>query len=522
MGNKGPYLILGFILLVIPVANAGLFNSGDITFSVDQKDYYFMVGEDAIIPLHIENTYGKEINGILSYSYTQEINRGGMYMSYSNSQSTTFSVKKGKTTQGLNFGTSDNPATLDIDLKFVYTEKEPRVVNLEGIRIHFVSDESQKQNQPGGKSASSEKYSPPQQSSQQNPFSQMQKQIDEMMRRSQQPQNPQQALQNNQMTQDSSALKKEIENQIKKQQEMKREFREKLFQNPELQKEHQELLNQGYNLTDADFNPLSNDTGSFELRYQNLNGGKASLSGEMNNGKIENLKKDTPEMRRELLNKLQQNKQFQEYQKQLQKGGYSRQNTEISYKKEKTIIKVNYANRENETATIKAEAVNNTIKNVELERAEKQKKDYWWILLVLLVLLLLAALGYFAYKRFSKKSKPEREVKKKSEKPFDYRSESIRLIEKSKSLFEQKRYKDAYGTAAQGLRLFLSYENRLNKETTNDEIINFLREHKKEYKEAKECFDLCSLVEFARYKANKEDFDRIIRKARGIIDRESK
>ena len=201
MGNKGPYLILGFVLLVIPVANAGLFNSGDITFSVDQKDYYFRTGEDAIIPLHIENTYGKEINGILSYSYTQEINRGGMYMSYSNSQSTTFSVKKGKTTQGLNFGTSDNPATLDIDLKFVYTEKESRVVNLEGIRIHFVSDESQKQNQPGGKSASSEKYSPPQQSSQQNPFSQMQKQIDEMMRRSQQPQNPREALQNNQMAQ---------------------------------------------------------------------------------------------------------------------------------------------------------------------------------------------------------------------------------------------------------------------------------------------------------------------------------
>lgn len=514
MRNKGPYLILGFILLVIPVANAELFNSGDITFSVDQKDYYFMVGEDAIISLHIENTYGKQINGILSYSYTQEINQGGMHMSYSNSQSTSFSVKDGKTTQDLNFGTSNNPATLEVDLKFIYTEKESRVVNLNGIKIHFVSDESQKKNQPSRKSASSEKYSAPQQNPQQNPFSQMQKQIDEMMRRSQQPQNPQQALQNNQMAQDSSALKKEIENQIKKQQEMKREFREKLFQNPELQKEHQELLNQGYNLTDADFNPISNDTGSFELRYQNLKGEKASISGEMNNGKIENLKKDTPEMRRELLNKLQQNKQFQEYQKQLQKEGYSQQDIEISYKKEKTIIKVNYANRENETATIKAEAVNNTIKNVELQSEEKE--NYWWILLV----LLLVILGYLAYKRFSKKSKPKLEVKKKTEKSFDYRSESIRLIEKSKRLFEQKRYKDAYGTAAQGLRLFLSYENKLNKEITNDEIINFLKNNKKEYKEAKECFDLCSLVEFAKYKANEKDFDRIIRKARRIIDKD--
>lgn len=81
-----------------------------------------------------------------------------------------------------------------------------------------------------------------------------------------------------------------------------------------------------------------------------------------------------------------------------------------------------------------------------------------------------------------------------------------------------KKYKDAYGTGGQALGLFLSYENQLNKEVTNDEIINFLREHKKEYKEAKECFDLCSLVEFAKYEANKNDFDEIIRKTKKIMN----
>lgn len=219
-------------------------------------------------------------------------------------------------------------------------------------------------------------------------------------------------------------------------------------------------------------------------------------------------------MRQELLNKLQQSKQFQKYQKQLKKQGYSQKNVEISHQRGKTNIKVNYANQKNETAIITAEAINNTIQNVELQKAEKQ--NYWWILLILLS---LAALGYFTYKKFNKKSKsPDIIIKKKEKKPFDYKSESIRLIEKSKKLFEQKRHKDAYGTAGQALRLFLSYENNLNKEITNDEIINFLREHKKEYKEAKECFDLCSLVEFAKYEANKKDFDKIIRKAKKIID----
>jgi len=514
MKNKRLYLILGFIFLMIPVVNAGLFNSGDITFSVDQKDYYFKTGENAIIPLHIENTYGKQINGMLTYTYTQEINQGGMHMSSSNSQSTSLSVKDGKSEQGLNFGTSDNPSTLDIDLKFSYTEKESRIVNLNGIKIHFVSDNNQKQNQQNKQSSSSEKAS----QSQQDPFSQMQKKLNQRMNNNQQSQNSQQALQNNQMNQDSSALKQQIENQIKKQEAMKQEFQKKIAQNQEFQKEHQELLNQGYNMTDANFNPSSNNTGNFELKYQKPNGEQASLRGEMNNGKLENLQKDTPKTRQELLNRLQKNKQFQKYQKQLQKQGYSQQNTEISPQRNKTTVKVNYANQNNETANITAEAVNNTIQNVKLQKAETQKQNYWRILLVL---LLLAVLGYFAYKKFSKKPKPEEQnVKKKIEKSFDYKSESINLIEKSKKLFGQRKYKDAYGTAGQALRLFLSYENRLNKEITNDEIINFLREHKKEDKEAKECFDLCSLVEFAKYEANKTDFNKIIKQAKKIIDNE--
>jgi len=511
-------LFLIGLFLFSPIANASLFSSGDITFSVDQKDYYFMTGEDAIIPLNIENTYGKQINGMLTYTYTQEVNQGGMHMSSSNSQSTSFSVKDGETTQGLNFGTSDSPSELDISLKFVYTEKESRVVNLDGIRIHFVSDENQKQNQQNKQSSSSEEYTQSQQSqnSGQNLFSQMQQEISQMMNNNQQPQNPQQALQNNQMAQDSSALKQQMENQIKEQQAMKQEFQRQLAQNQEFQKEHQELLNHGYNLINANLNPSSNNTGDFELNYQNKNGDQASLKGHMDNGEMQSLQKDTPESRQEVLSQLQKNEQFQEYQKQLQEQGYSQQNTEVSQKKEKTNVKVNYMNKKNETATITAEIVNKTVQNVELQKAEKEKQNHWW---GLLILLLLSVLGYFAYKRLNKKTPLDATfAEKRTEKPFDYKSESIKLIEESIKLFGQKKYKDAYGTAGQALRLFLSYENKLNKEITNDEIINFLRGHKKEYKEAKECFDLCSLVEFAKYEANKKDFDKIIRKAKKIID----
>ena len=511
-------LFLIVLFLFSPIVNASLFSSGDITFSVNQKDYYFKTGEAAIIPLNIENTYGKQIDGMLTYTYTQEINQGGMHMSSSNSQSTSLSVKDGKTTQGLNFGTSNTPSELDINLKFIYTEKESRVVNLNGIKIHFVADENQKQNQQNKQSSSSEKYSKSQQAqnSGQDPISQMQQQINQMRNNNQQPQNSGQALQNNQMAQDSSALKQQMENQIKEKEAMKKEFQKQLAQNKDFQKEHKELSNQGYNLTNATVNPSTNNTGDFKLDYQNKDGKKASLKGHMNNGKMQSLQKDTPKSRQESLNQLQQNKQFQEYQKQLQKQGYSKQNTKITQEQNKTNVKVNYKNKNNETATISGDIVNNTSQNVELQKTEKKTQNYWWILLIL---LLLAIIGYFAYKKFKKKSLHEvNVVEKKKEKPFDYKSESIKLVEESKKLFGQKQYKNAYGTAGQALRLFLSYENKLNKEITNDEIINYLRYHKQGFKEAKECFDLCSLVEFAKYEANKKDFDKIINHVKKIIN----
>ncbi len=518
VGFKIWLLFLVWLFLFSTIVNASLFSSEDITFSVSQKDYYFKTGENAIIPLNIENTYKKQINGMLTYTYAQVINQGGIHLSSSNSQSTSLSVKDGETTQGLNFGTSNSPSELDISLKFVYTEKESRVVNLNEIKIHFVSDENQKQNQQNKQSSSSEEYTQSQQSqnSGQDPFSQMQQKINQMINNNQQSQNSQQALQNNQMAQDSSALKKQMENQIKEQQTMKQEFQKQLSQNQDFQKEHQELLNQGYNLTDANLNPSSNDTGDFELKYQKPNGEQASLKGHMDSGEMQGLQKDTPESRQEMLSKLQRNKQFQEYQKQLQKQGYSAQNIEVFQEQEKTNVKVNYKNKNNETATITADIVNKTVQNIELQKSEKEKQKYWWIILIL---LLLAVLGYFAYKRFNKKSFSNVNVTKKIiEKPFDYKKESVKLLEKSKKLFDKKEYKDAYGTAGQALRLFLSYENKLNKEITNDEIIDSLRNHKQGYKEVKECFDICSLVEFAKYKANKKDFDKIIKHAKKVID----
>ena len=409
--------------------------------------------------------------------------------------------------------------TMTVGLKFSYTEDEAREVVLDDIKIHFVSDESQKDNQQNQVSSSSQEASQSAQQ-QQDPFAQQEQRMQQMMdkmfgNQQQQSQTAQQRLQNNQLTQDSSALKQQMQNQLQEQQKMREEFQKQLEKNQELMKEHQELLNDGFNMTGGELNLISNNTGSFELNYQKQNGEEASLKGNLNNGELSNLQKDTPETRQEMLQELQNNKQFQEYDKQLKEQDFAQQEIEFSQQGNRTNLQLNYANKDNETAAIKAELVNNTVEKVELINDNKEKRNYLWILPLI---LLLAVLSYFAFRKLWKRE-TSKEVAKQNDigKQFDYKKESLEMLKKAKQLFEKKEYKDAYMLAGQSLRLYLSYKNNLKKETTNDEIIEYLKKHKKPFKEAKECFDICSLVEFAKYQANKKDFNKIIKHIMNII-----
>ena len=530
-------IMLLFVSVICDV-DASLFNSGDITFSLEQSDYYFKTGENAVVNLDSDNSYGQPISGTLSYTLTQSVNQGSFQYSSSNTKSTSFSVKDGKTKIPLGFGTSDTPLTLTVDLKFSYNKDEDREVALNGLKIHFVDDNTQKNSQQNSQrnnqqnsqnnplSSSSQKA---QQNSQQNqqqndPFSQQQKQMQQMInqmtgnQQANQPQNSQQALQNNQMNQDSSALKQQIQQQLQQQQQLKQEFQKTLSQNPQFQKEHQDLLKQGYNLTSANVNPSSKDTGNFQMNYQKPNGEKASLKGNMENGEMKDMQKDTAESRQQIMDKLQQDKSFKKYEDKLQQQGFSRKDTAVSPQQNKTTVQVNYADKNNNTADIKADVINDTVENVKLTQQNDKKNNFWKILLWGLIIIVL---GYFAYKKlmvkFRKKKTIEPESPSKPVKPFDHKKEALSMLERSKELFAGKDYKEAYGRAGQALRLYLSYENHLRKEVTNDEIIDYLRKHKKSHLDAKECFDLCSLVEFAKYEANKKDFDKILKYAEKII-----
>jgi hypothetical protein len=485
---KRKIIIIAFLfLLVIQTVNAA-----DVIMSVDQSTYYFLTGQQAIIPLDLNNTYNKDINGQLKYTITQQINQGGSSYTSSNSQSTPFNVKNGNHTINLNFGSSNSPLKLDVDLIFSFDEKEIREVTLNDITIIFVSNQSQMENQKDRMESSSQKVTDAQPNN----------------KKQNQQQTQQQKLQNNQMNQDSQALREQIQKQIQDQEIKKQEFEQNLFKNQDFMKNHSELIKQGYNITEKNINPESKDTGEFEIKYQNKKGEDATMSGSMKDGEIEELQKQTAEDRKQMMENLNQSKKFQNFSKQLKQEGYNQSTLTFNQHGNQTDLEIIYENKKNDTATIKARFENNELKEVSLEKEDKINLLIWLLPLIIIISIITL---YVLYKKFFIKKQIKEFENILDKKPFNYKIEADKLLKEAEKLFKQKKYKDAYGKAGQSLRLYLSYKNGLNKEITNDDVIKYLRQNKKSFKDFKKCFDLCSLVEFAKFKEDINDFKNILK-----------
>ena len=270
-----------FLVMLLPSVMAD-----NVTFSLNQSDYYFLVNEQAVLDLNIVNNHDEIKKGQLSYTTQQRQSQAGFQYSSSNTQSTPFSVGLGEGTAQLNFGTSNLPLELNIQLSFAYDNS---TVDLEGINIHFVEDESQKQNQENKQESSSKEKEEPQSSQEQ----QEQQEQQEPKESSQSP--AEQARQNSQLNQDTGALKEQIQKDMEKQKKMQDEFNKNLAQNEDFQQEHQDVMDKGFNATSANNNPITNNTGSFEVNYQNELGQNMSVKGYMENGTITEIKQELQE-----------------------------------------------------------------------------------------------------------------------------------------------------------------------------------------------------------------------------------
>ena len=501
------------ILLFICLVSLQVVYAQDILLSTEQSEYYFKIGEKAIIPIEINSTYEKQISGLLQYTITQQINQGNVRFSNSNTEAKSLVVNEENQKISLDLGTSDTPSNLILNLNFNYNENGDRTVSLGPIRIHFVSDDSQKNNQQNKMQSSSQ---PNTQSKQQDLFSQqeqqMEQRLNELLGNQQNPsQNQQQLLQNNQLSQDSNALKQQIQKQVQQQEQIKKEFEKQLLSNNGFLNKHQKLLENGYNVTNSILNPMSNGTGSFDLKYKNTDGKWATLQGNMKNGTITELKQQTQDQQEKLLEKLKQNKLYQQFHNQLVTEGFSQKDINFQDNENETNIILQYENQKHDNAKITGNFENDEIKRVTLEDDSTNSSNLTLFILLAVVIVSVVSI-YFVLKFLKKKktniindSSPTPQLKSS-----EYIIESKKLISQAQQYYDKGEYKEAFGTAGKAIKLFLSYDAGLKREITSEELIRLIRKHNYPISDIRESLKITDLVEFAKSKATEDDFKNII------------
>ena len=531
------------ILALIFIIFMGFFQAvyaQDILLSTNQTDYYFKTGENAIIPIEINNTYGKQISGILQYTISQLINQGNIQLSNYNTEKKSLSINEENNKISLDVGKSDTPSNFTVNLGFNYNENGNRIVPLGPIIIHFVSDESQKNTHQQNKMQSSSQ--PSTQSNQQDIFSQQQQQmeqglnelfgnqsdnqsdlfsqqqqqmeqkLDELLGNQQnQSQNQQQQLQNNQLAQDSNALKQQLDRQVQKQEQIKKEFEQKLFSNNEFLNRHQNLLKNGYNINASNLNAKSNDTGSFDIKYNNTTGKWATLQGNMKNGTMTNINEQSQDKQEKLLEKLKQNKLYQQFNSRLLTEGFSQNDIAFEANGNVTNVILKYEDQKQANATITANFVNDEIRQVTLEDRNSNPLNLM-LLIIIAVTVVSAVCIYFAIKKFKNKKSftiidTQLNPKLKS---FDHVIESKKLIDEAIQYHDKGHYKEAFGTAGKSIRLFLSHDAGIKREITSEELIRLIPKDNYPINDIRECLKVTDLVEFAKLKATDYDFKKII------------
>ena len=527
------------ILALIFIIFMGFFQAvyaQDILLSTNQTDYYFKTGENAIIPIEINNTYGKQISGILQYTISQLINQGNIQLSNYNTEKQSLSINEENNKISFDVGKSDTPSNFTVNLGFNYNENGNRIVPLGPIIIHFVSDESQKNTHQQNKMQNSSQ--PSTQSNQQDIFSQQQQQMEQGLNelfgnqsdlfsqqqqqmeqklnellgnQQNQSQNQQQQLQNNQLAQDSNALKQQLDRQVQKQEQIKKEFEQKLFSNNEFLNRHQNLLKNGYNINASNLNAKSNDTGSFDIKYNNTTGKWATLQGNMKNGTMTNINEQSQDKQEKLLEKLKQNKSYQQFNSKLLTEGFSQNDIAFEANGNVTNVILKYEDQKQANATITANFVNDEIRQVTLE--DRNSNPLNLMLLIIIAVTVVSALCiYFAIKKFKNKKSftiidTQLNPKLKS---FDHVIESKKLIDEAIQYHDKGDYKEAFGTAGKSIRLFLSHDAGIKREITSEELIRLIPKDNYPINDIRECLKVTDLVEFAKLKATDYDFKKII------------
>ncbi|HWQ67106.1 MAG TPA: hypothetical protein VN372_09565 [Methanospirillum sp.] len=518
--------------------------AGTVTLKVGQSDFSFPVGKEARIPFIVESSFPVTTVGTLNYILTEKQSGGGFSLSQSSSQSQSFPISPAKSENAITLN-SEVPTDFEVSLTFQYRDEgKEYAAALPPLQVHFREEQSQgqeKENQTGQNSApltstTSQVSKPGPGQGQQDPFAQMDEQMNaihqqnqQMMQqvlasqgfqRNQQSQsgsgNPDQSLVNNQMSAPATALQQQLAQEADEQQQNQQALAETIARDPIMQNLSHSLNLAGYQQkTGTSVTPKGKNDGAFSQYFENSTGHQVQTEGKVQNGKISNLNASSsgslpipPE--------LSSDPRYIEKKEGLEQEGFTPGRESRIITPNETKNEEQYQTPDGKNATLSVSIINGTVTDVTVRKDENTLMG-WYTGLFLLVIL--ALLCIWAGLRYYQKRKADEGLEESTQLPElrDYRQETEMLLQEAEKAERSGYLKDAYSLTGQACRHYITHIYGDGSAMTNEEIQRVIKHSNIPKYQIMDILDTCNLVEFAKGETSESELNSYISMVREMI-----
>lgn len=473
--------------------------AGQVTLITPQKEFYFLTGEEAALPLTLNNSCDHDITGVLRFSTVAEKEGGNATMTL---QEKTFTLFTGTRLYLLPAGRAATPRVLRGDIIFLYPDNGGRRASLENIIIHFVNTteeiradrDLQESTDMPDKAAGSAGMSV---SGSTAPSA-----------------DPLQKVQNNQPGQDIAGLQQQLQQEDAASLRQKKAFLALLLQDPVIAQINGSLVQDGFSPGGTEVFLDTDISGNFSLSYEKQ-ARPAVVRGSVGNGSLlsadESSQSPVP-----LPVPLSENGTFRLFERELAENGFARNTTLMYYTPGVVTVNLTYTDAGNHITILKAVIVNGTITGIDRETPDQFSALLAPFLSVVLVCLLFAGILYLG-RRLPRSPSPEPEKPGPGENRPGYRTIAEMMLIEAGVLAKSGFRADAYARAGRALRFILSHRLGDGRELTNEETLRMLSSGGTGNDRAAEILGRCSTVAFAKGTPDPEEFAGILIFTRDLL-----
>ncbi|MCK5698366.1 MAG: hypothetical protein KAH93_00825 [Candidatus Aenigmarchaeota archaeon] len=301
-----------------------------------------------------------------------------------------------------------------------------------------------------------------------------------------------------------------------------KDLEKKLSENKDFREAEERLQKEGFTPDKKEFSGLNskNET-DFNYQYKRPDGETANITGNIKKGDASDIGVKTSLDEKKVMDALSNNSEFRKLNDELLSKGFEKQDFELkSFQKNESSFSAMYSDG-NETMNITG---NVKMVEEELKVSDIKLEDGRTLFdkLKIPLLLILILLGIYSYLRYLKRDITDNDRIEAPTiiKPINAQKEAMKLIRKAEKMYHSGKKREAYTTVSAGVRLYFKYVICSEKEElTTSEIIKYAKgkENNDYVNDLRECFTLCDLVKFAKYRPNDKDFGKVIALAKACV-----